>query len=61
MNDLPEESKKIIYTCEDCKCYTCVENFANYAGVNCFNCISCENNNRHIEQCTAFYELKETT
>lgn len=59
MNDLPEESKKTVYTCEDCKCKACVENILNYAGVNCFNCIECENNKNHIEECTMFCELRE--
>jgi hypothetical protein len=37
MNDLPEESKKINYIREDCKCKKCVENFLYKTMANCFN------------------------
>lgn len=59
MNDLPEESKKIIYMCEDCKCKICIESFLNKSMSNCFNCIDCEEQNNHVEECSMFYKMNK--
>jgi len=45
------------YSCDNCKCQQCNENFYNCAGVTCMQCVDCDGCCNHVEECSAFYDM----